>query len=189
MAPRGPNVNKRAVAELMGEIQREFDKHPVRVPVEAAPRAGVEATLRSARDELENQLAGRGSTNYYGPVINVTGDRAQLAWGNNSVVQGQDSVEQQIAPGFEQIAAAVARILQDLPAAGLPAEEAQVAEDAGEELLQEVVRDEPDGAVVRKALALLKGVLGPLAMGMHRGAAEGTQEWARTGVEQLTELL
>lgn len=187
MASGGFSIDKRAVAKMMREMQREFDKHPVRVPVETAPARGLEATLSSARNDLEAQLAGAGTKNYFGPVIHVTGDRAQLAWGNGSVVQGQGEVEQQIAPGFEQIAAAVARILQDLPAADLPADDAQTAEDAASEVLREVVRDEPDRAVVRRGLAAVKGVLSPLAMGMHRGAAEGTQDWARTAVEQLTQ--
>lgn len=37
MAPSG--INKQVIARMMRDIQREFDKHPIRVPLEAdAPR-------------------------------------------------------------------------------------------------------------------------------------------------------
>lgn len=67
MASSGFHINKRAIEKLIREIQREFDKHTIRVPVEMD-------------DEGVTTVAfAPGSTNYYGPVINVHGDRAQLA--------------------------------------------------------------------------------------------------------------
>jgi hypothetical protein len=63
------------------EIQREFDKHPISVPVQADPATTF----------------GTGATVYNGPVVNVHGDHAQIAWGNRDVSQNQEH-EQVIAP-------------------------------------------------------------------------------------------
>lgn len=122
--------------------------------------------------------------NHNGPVINVHGDRAQLAWGNQSVIQNQSDSEQ-IAPGFEAIAQAVVSTLQELAGAGLPADDKRAAEDAAQVVLAEVVKENPDRGVVRRGVAMLKGLLSPVALGMTAGAAGGAEEWARTAIEQL----
>jgi hypothetical protein len=172
MAPSGFNINKRGIEQFTREIQREFDKHPIRMPV-TVDREGLQPTSAA------------GPTNYYGPVINVHGDRAQLAWGNESVVQNQVQSEQQIAPGFEAIAQAVVSTLRELAGAGLEADDQQAAEVAAQEVLAEVVKDDPDRGVVKRGVMMLKGLLSPVALGMSTGAADGAQEWARTAVEQL----
>src|SRR3984885_15666470 len=102
----------------MAGIQQEFDKHQIRIPVEAD-----------------------GTPIHGSPVINVFGDRAQLAWGNQTVSQSQ--ADSPIAPGFEAIAQAVASVLNQLPAAGLTAENLQDAEDAATEVLAEVTKAQP----------------------------------------------
>ena len=167
---QGFGVNKRGIEKLTREIQREFDKHPIQVPVRAQREAGVEAAA--------------GSTHYYGPVINVHGDRAQLAWGNRDVVQSQARSEE-IAPGYEAIAQAVVSTLRELASAGLPADDRQEAEAIGAEALAEVVKDEPNRGVIRRSVAALKGFLSPIALGMATGAGDGAEEWARTAIEQL----
>lgn len=171
MPRSGFTINKRGIEQFTREIQREFDKHPIRMPVEVDDESVAPLTA--------------GSTNYYAPVITVHGDRAQLAWGNGSVVQNQANIEQ-VAPGFEGIAQAVASTMRDLAAAGLlDAADLEVAQGAAQEVLAEVVKDEPDRGVVRRAVAMLKGVLSPVATGITTGAADGAQEWARTAIEQL----
>ena len=119
-----------------------------------------------------------------GPVIYVYGERAQLAWDNQSVVQTQGD-SQQIAPGFEAIAQAVVSTLRQLPGKGLSVEDGRAAEDAAQLVLGEVVRENPDPGVVRRGVAMLKGLLSPVALGMTSGAAGGAEEWARTAIEQL----
>lgn len=172
MAPSGFSINRRGIEQFTREIQREFDKHPIRMPVEV-DEEGVAPIAPAV-----------GSTNYYGPVINVNGDRAQLAWGNESVVQNQAATEQ-IASGFEGIAQAVVSTLQELAGAGLEADDQQAAESAAQEVLAEVVKDDPDRSVVRRGVAVLKGLLSPVALGMRTGAADGAEGWARTAIEQL----
>lgn len=94
------SVDRDGVARMMREIQQEFDKHPIRVPVQT----DGPATTGSSGN----------TTIYNGPVIHGNADGAQLAWGNSTVHQTQHHAEQ-IAPGFEAIAQAVVRTLEGLP--------------------------------------------------------------------------
>lgn len=171
MAPKGFEINPRAIKQMTREIQREFDKHPITVPVETNAHGVVPLTPVS--------------TNYYGPVVNVQGDGAQLAWDNQSVVQNQVDATQQIAPGFELIAQAVTSTLKQLAAAGLNPQDQADAEAAANEVLTEVVREEPDSGRIRRGITALKGLLSPVAIGLHTGAADGAQEWAATAIQQL----
>lgn len=167
----GVHINRQAIARMMRDVQREFDKHPIRVPVEAD----------------EGQLTGGrspGSTVYNGPVIFGDANGAQLAWGNETVNQSQQHVEQ-IAPGFEVLAQAVVRTIEGLPRAGLTAEDEQAAEDAAKEVLDELTHPQPDSGRIRSGLAALKGILAPLAIGLTAGARDGAREWAKTAIEQL----
>jgi DNA-binding PadR family transcriptional regulator len=163
-------INKQAIAKMVNDIQQEFDKHPIRVPLEGdAP--GV---------------SGVGSTTIYnGPVIQGDANGVQLAWGNKSVSQTQNTA-QQIAPGFEALAAAVAQTLRGLPDAGLLDEAQQDAEQVAKEILDEVTAVEPDRSRLKRAVTTLKGFLAPLALGLSEGAGEGSKDWAKTAVAQLT---
>lgn len=125
------SINKRAIAQLTKDIEREFDKHPIRVPIEVKNSVHL---LSSPPPTTIN--------NYHAPVINVTGDSAQLAWANETVNQTQRN--KQIVPGFEAIAQAVASTLQALPQIGLADDELQDATDAANEVLAEITSGAPD---------------------------------------------
>lgn len=165
------SINKREIARMARDIQREFDKHPIRVPVQA-----------DAPEPQEGFLAG--TTIYNGPVIHGNADGAQLAWGNNAVYQTQNDTEQ-ITPGFEAIAQAVVSTLEQLPVVGLAEDDLQDAKFAADEVLAEVTEPEPDRPRIRRAVSALKGLLAPVATGVVAGSADGAQEWARTAIEQL----
>jgi hypothetical protein len=107
-----------------------------------------------------------------------------LAWNNQTVHQRQTRTEQ-VAPGFEALAQIVVRILQELPGAGLTHDDLEAANEAGQEVLAEVVRPEPEPGKIRRALRSLKGILAPLATGASVGAAAGVQDFAKTAIEQL----
>lgn len=160
-------MNRSAIARMMRDIQREFDKHSITVPVNADVR-DVPAT-----------------TNVYnGPVIHGSADGAQLAWNNQTVHQTRSNTEQ-IAPGFETLAQAVAKTLEGLAILGLPDDEKKDAEAAGHEILEEMTRAQPDKARIKRGLVALKGLLAPVAAGLSAGAGQGAQGWARTAIEQL----
>lgn len=163
------SINKRAIAQMMRDMQREFDKHPIRVPVEADPTVALTP----------------GTTIYNGPVIHGNADGAQLAWGNHTVNQVQQVRTEQVAPGFEAIALAVVSTLEGLSAVELAEDDKRDAEAAANEVLAEVTKAEPDRGKLRRALATLKGFLAPVAAGLATGTAKGAEGWARTAIEQL----
>jgi hypothetical protein len=170
-------INKRGIQQLMNEIQREFDKHPIRVPVEAEDPVAAEIVQYGARPG--------GTTIYQGPVIIGSADGAQLAWDNNTVQQRAVNRTEQVAAGFEAIATAVAVILGQLPAAGLDEEDEADAKAVAEEVLVEVTQPAPNRGKIRRAVAALKGFLTPIATGLAKGGGQGAQEWAKTAIEQL----
>jgi hypothetical protein len=160
-------IDRRAIDKLTKDLQREFDKHPIRIPMETdGPEFSSSTTI------------------YNGPVFHGSADGAQLAWDNQTVGQVQHQT-QQIAPGFEAIAQAVVRILEQLATADLTEEDRQDAESAADEVLAEVTRPEPDRKKIRRGLSALKGLLAPVATGLAAGTAEGAQEWAKMAIEQL----
>jgi hypothetical protein len=139
--------------------------------------------------ELDDQGAVRaiGSTvhNYNGAFINgnLSGG-AVLAWGNANVFHNQPQ-NQEIAPGYENLADAVVAVLKQLPVAGFDEQDREDVESVANEILAEVVEPEPEQRKIRKALATLKGFLLNLANGATIGAVEGAQEWAQTAITQL----
>jgi len=159
------SINKAAIAKMMRDIQREFDKHPINVAVQA-----------------DGSLPAGSTTIYNGPVIHGDANGAQLAWGNDTVTQHR---QEQVAPGYEVLAQALVSTLQQLPAAGLPAADQEDAEAAAREALHALTQGEPDRGVVRRGVAALKGHLALLATGMVVGAEQGAQEWAKTAVQHL----
>lgn len=86
----GFKINKQGILQFTRELEREFAKHPVRVPVEADPH-GLKPALTV--------------NNYNGPVVTVTGDHAQLAWDNSGTATQAQSRVEEIAPGYEDLAA------------------------------------------------------------------------------------
>jgi hypothetical protein len=160
-------VDKRGIERLMSQIQREFDKHPIRVPIEA-----------------EADLPTPGGTHYHAPVVVVHGDNAQVAWDNETVTQTQNSGDQ-IAPGFELIATAVANALQALPALGLSESDSQQVDETAREMLAEVTKAEPDRRFVQRSVNALKGLVSSAALGVQQGATEESKALAIQLFDQL----
>ncbi len=132
MAPNGFKINKQEIAKMAHGIQREFDKHPIKVPIQAHT----------------SDVPGAATAVYNGPVIIVNGDRAQIVWGNRDVSQSQDQ-HQEIAPGFEAIAQALVSTLEGLPEAGLDDDDRATAEEAANEVLSEVTNLQPNPGIVK----------------------------------------
>lgn len=158
-------TDKRAISKLMKNMQKEFDRHSIRVPVEAEP-----GTVASAGTTINN-----------GPVFNGSADGVQLAWENQHVHQEQN----QTTPGFEALADLIRNILQELPHVGLEPHEQQETQEAAHAVLHEVTQPEPDHGTIRKTLLTIKGALSSLATGLVTGASDGAQEWAKTTIEQI----
>ncbi|MFG2894104.1 hypothetical protein [Streptomyces sp. NPDC048248] len=92
-----------------------------------------------------------------------------------------------MAPGFEALADRVSELLGQLPQSGLADRDREDAESAAREVLAAITQpDAPEEGRLRRALAMLKGALAPVATGVAAGTAVGAQEWARTAIEGLT---
>lgn len=98
----GFKINKQAIRKMTREMEKEFAKNPVRVPIEADPSVSRFPPATTI------------TNNYHGPVVTVHGDNAQLAWDNQGVSQNRD-----IAPGFEELAKVLTGLLASLLAAGV----------------------------------------------------------------------
>jgi len=126
--------------------------------------------------------------NYDGPVFNAAVSGAQFAWNNDTVAQNQQNST--VAPGFEALTKLVTDLLRQLPQAGLADQDREDAESAAREILVAITQpDRPEVGRLRRALAMLKGALAPVATGVVTGTAMGAQEWARTAIEGLTGII
>lgn len=167
----GFRINKQGIRQFTRELEREFAKNPVRIPVEA-DSSGFAATQATSVN------------NYHGPVVTVTGDNAQLAWSNSGdVTQTQNRVEQ-IAPGYETLAGTLADLLANLADYGLAEDESEVRAQA-EIVLGEVVKETPDQGVIKRGLTMIKGLLAPIAAGVAAAVTAESTEAARHAIETL----
>jgi hypothetical protein len=135
---------------------------------------------------LRGQRAGGPSITNHGPYIAGDANGANMAWENTGGVTQNHSTGDQIAPGFEPLAEAVAEILKQLPAYGLSPDDQQDAEDAANEVLAEVTQPEPEPRRVRRAVAALRGFLAPIVV--TAGRAE-VQELAQHGIDKLNHAI
>lgn len=127
--------------------------------------------------------------NYNGPVFNAGVTGSQFAWNNENVTQNQQN-NSAVAPGFEALVTLVTDLLRELPQAGLAESDREDAEYAARKVLATVAGpDAPEDGRLRRALAMLKGALAPVATGVVAGTAAGAQEWAQKAIEGLTRLL
>ena len=170
---KGFEINKQAIRKMSREIEKEFAKNPVRVPLEA-DASGVTFP------------AGTITNNYHGPVVTVHGDNAQLAWDNQTVNQTQN---QDIAPGYEELAKVVTGLLASLPALGLSGDDEQEAKATAESVLGEVVKDEPDQGRIKRGITMLRGLLAPIATGVGTAVSGEAAELSKTLIEGLGSTL
>lgn len=134
------------------------------------------------------QLASLAPSVYNGPVINVHGAQAQIAWNNKEVTQNNQRV-QTVASGYEELAVTLTKILQELQSVTLNAADRDDIIEAAENVLLEVGQEEPNIGKVRRGINALKGTLFTLAGAATSGAADGTgdatREWAKAATKAL----
>jgi hypothetical protein len=115
-----------------------------------------------------------------GPLSAGNAQGGQWAWNNRDVTQNQNN--QEVAPGFEPLAKAVAMILKQLPAFGLNPEDQQDIEEAANAVLAEVQQPQPEPRRIRRVLAAIEGFLMPLAV---EAAREEVRDLAQHGLDQI----
>lgn len=163
----GFKINRQGIQQFTRELEREFAKNPVRMPVEADSRGFVPAQATTVN-------------NYHGPVVTVDGDNAQLAWNNGGAV----SQSQQIASGYEDVARPLTELLANLAAFDLGDGEPEARTHA-ETVLGEVVKENPDQGVIKRGLTMIKGLLAPIAAGIGAAVTAESTEAARHAIEAL----
>jgi hypothetical protein len=122
---------------------------------------------------------------YNGPYIQGDAPNANMAWHNSGAVTMNQN-NQQVAPGFEELATAVAEILKRVPSYGLAADDQQDAEEAANDVLAEVTQPQPEPRRVRKAVAALRGFLAPIVVTASRVEV---QEMAQHGIDKLNHAI
>ena len=169
----GFSINKRAIAAMTRELQREFDRNgPIRIPVNISGPA----------------IPGSTVNNYHGPVITGgTVVNPQFAYNNNTANQAQQTAD--ASPRYQELIELITAILREVRTVEISGDDRQDVESAADDLLSETSRPEPQWGKLRRALALLRGTLAPIAAGAVTGTAEGTQEWAKTVIENLPHTL
>jgi len=163
-------INKQAIRKMTREMEKEFAKNSVRVPIEADPNVSrfLPATTIT--------------NNYHGPVVTVHGDNAQLAWDNHGVNQTQN---RDIAPGFEELARVLTGLLASLSTLDLPEEDAEDVQSTAETVLGEVITEEPDHGTIKRGVTMLKGLLAPMATGVGTAVSVESAGLAKTVIEGL----
>lgn len=171
---KGFEINKSVIRKMTRDLRREFDKHPIKVPVET-DQPHVSGYFTSPATTINN---------YNGPVVHIEGDHAQLAWNNDSVTQNQNRVED-IAAGYEELAQVLTSLLAGLNALGLSASDDTELRENVETVLGEVTNAEPNQGVIKRSVTMLKGLLAAVAAGVSAGVSAESQEFARTIIDAL----
>ncbi|WIB00340.1 MULTISPECIES: hypothetical protein [unclassified Curtobacterium] len=173
----GFKIDKRQLDKLTKELQREFNKRPLKVPVQPSTASHLPAT---APPTVIHQ---------HGPAVTVNGDGAQLAWGNTGPVHQTQHRVETIAPGLETVAQLLATIVTSSAAFQLSAEdEADLRTTAGE-ALAETTLAEPDEGKLKKSIRIISGLLAPLIVGVSKGVSDESANLARETIQALSDAV
>lgn len=126
---------------------------------------------------------------HYSTTTTITGDNNQVAAGTRgSVTQHLSVVDNSatVTAGYEDVAQLVGELVeQRLPLLGLKDDDQQDVIDEARVVLGEVVKDEPDRKIIRRALTTMRGVLASVFAGVNQAVADESTELARTAFDQL----
>lgn len=165
MPKGGFKINKRGIREMSKELEREFAKHPITIPVQA-----------------EGSPRPISVVNHHAPVIYGGVSNSSMVWGNGQANLSQNS---QTGAGQEDLVSALERILKQMPRDQLPAEDVEDLEAASSQVLEEVRSSQPEQAHAKRGLRTMLRILNPIAQGLQAGASEGAQSWARDAIQSL----
>lgn len=113
--------------------------------------------------------------NYHEPVVTNHGDHAQIAWGAQNITQTSNHT-QDITPGFENFAQALATILASSDELPVEDTQKQKFKMVAEELLEETTQPEPRTSLLDAGVDRLKGILAPVLCGAQQGITAESQE-------------
>ena len=129
------------------------------------------------------------SAPHYSTTTTVTGNNNQVAAGTRGPVTQHLSVVDNsttVTAGYEDIAQLVGELVdQRLPLLGLKDADRQDVIEGAEVVLGEVVKDEPDRTIIRRALTTMRGVLASVFAGVNQAVTDESAELARTAFDQI----
>lgn len=164
-------INKQGIRKLQRSIQKEFDKHPVNIPINAEirqPESKVIATPVSITNNI---------------TVNNNGDHAQISLTN----QNSQQLQAANSSTAEKLLALLLEIGESLESINLSTEDKR-------ELLESLTEAQHDlqenpSTMPLSPLRLIRRLLQPLANAAISGTATGinllTQKW----VEQITQYI
>lgn len=173
----GFKINREGIRRMSRELEREFAKHPVRVPIETDAQ-GRTWPLPSATTV----------NNYHGPVVTVNGDGTQLAWNSASVHQSRERVEQ-VAAGYEDLAQIITDLLANVDRLSLTEAEVEDLRSNADVVLQQVTTEDPDQGTIRRAVTMIKGLLVPVGVGVGDAVTDQSAEMASEVIDAIGRAL
>lgn len=126
------------------------------------------------------------STSHTTTTTTVTGNHNQIAAGTNGTIHQAMSRDTTTTTTYENIGDIVRVLLEQLPQ--LPLNQVDMADirDDAEVVLAEIVTEEPNRTVMRRALNSLRGLLSPIVLGVNQAVSAEANEIARHTIEQIT---
>ncbi|MGV3104141.1 hypothetical protein [Rothia sp. 32237D007AR] len=179
--PANFKINKSAVEKLTRNLQCEFDKNPVSIPIQGYLE--VSGQDKSQKPDSAPTIV----NNYHAPVVTNYGNRTQIAWGSQNITQTSEHQEN-VATGFEEFAQGLEQVLTDIDTSPIAEEEKQKFKTIAEQTLQETAQPNPDVSILSVGIERLKGILAAAALGLHQGVTAEAQDIARSGLEALNQL-
>lgn len=170
----GFKINKQAFNRMQRDIQKELDKRPVHVRVEAEPPRRIDGHFVEPAPQAPTTVH-----NYSGPVVNVSGDgNPQIAFSDGGDINQSQQTTFQIAPEYKELAEVVTELRAALNNLDLTQEDVELGAEAADEVLTAVAQEEPDPSIIRRAVAVLKGILAPVMAGANQAITSEVAERA-----------
>lgn len=119
------------------------------------------------------------SVTYNGPVVQIHGDHAAVAFDQGTVNQSS----QQVDDRYVELTKAVGALLERLEQ--FPQEDRDVVKEAADSVLLEVVKANPEQSVLRRAVYQLRGFLGMVSAGAAGAAGKDIAQWAGSLAERM----
>lgn len=120
----------------------------------------------------------------------ITGDNNQVAAvTRGSVTQHLSIVDNttSVTAGYENIAQLVGELVdQRLPLLGLKDADRHDVIDEAEVVLGEVVKDEPDRKIIRRALSIIRGAVSAALTGVNQAVTDESAELAHATIDQIS---
>ena len=182
------------ISEAIDDLEdRGLIEGPQRTAGGKLPYAMITSTGRNAlRRSVPADVVSGGtsaSAPHYSTNTTITGDNNQVAAGTRGPVTQSLSIvdnSTSVTAGYEDIAQLVRDlVVQRLPLLGLKDDDQQDVIEGAEVVLGEVVKDEPDRKIIRRALTTMRGVLASVFAGVNQAVTDESAEVARTVFDQI----